>query len=126
MGGNCEIRATACCHTGKPSSPALDCSGHLRSAGHRQMKKYLSPVRALMWCGLFVLLQTLLLQVCPAYSVLTHEQVVDIVWKDQIQPLIKTRFPSVTEEDFRKAHAFPCGGSLFQAARSHPSAGAYF
>ena len=90
------------------------------------MKKYLSPVRAVMWCGLFVLLQTLLLQVCAAYSVLTHEQVVDIVWKDQIQPLIKKRFPSVTEEDFRKAHAFAYGGALIQDMGYYPFGSKYF
>src|ERR1700732_2529632 len=126
MGGHCEIRATPCCHTGQPSSPALDCSGQLRSAGHRQMKKDLSPVRAVMWFGLLVLMQTLLLQVCAAYSILTHEQVVDIVWKDQIQPLIKVRFPSVTEEDFRKAHAFAYGGSLVQDMGYYPFGSKYF
>src|SRR6267154_5076805 len=90
------------------------------------MKRYLRPVRALMWSGLLVLLQTLLLQLCAAYSVLTHEQVVDIVWKDQIQPLMKKRFPSVTEEDLRKAHAFAYGGSLIQDMGYYPFGSKYF
>jgi hypothetical protein len=90
------------------------------------MKKYLSPVRAVMGCGLLVLLQFLLPQLGSAYSVLTHEQVVDIVWKDQIQPLIKKRFPSVTEEDFRKAHAFAYGGSLIQDMGFYPFGSKYF
>ena len=90
------------------------------------MKKYSSPGRAVVCCGLFVLLQTLLPQVCAAYSVLTHEQVVDIVWKDQIQPLIKKRFRSMTEEDFRKAHAFAYGGSLIQDMGYYPFGNAYF
>src|SRR5260370_36514458 len=84
------------------------------------MKRYLRPVRALMWSGLLVLLQTLLLQLCAAYSVLTHEQVVDIVWKDQIQPLMKKRFPSVTEEDLRKAHAFAYGGARIHDMGHYP------
>lgn len=37
-----------------------------------------------------------LTQVAPAYSVLTHEQVVDLLWKDQIEPLLKKRFPEAT------------------------------
>jgi len=79
-----------------------------------------------MWCGLFVLVQIFLVQVCAGYSVLTHEQVVDIVWKDQIQPLIKKRFPNVTEEDFRKAHAFAYGGSLIQDMGYYPFGSKYF
>ena len=51
---------------------------------------------------------------CPAYSVLTHEEIVDLLWKDQIQPLLKKRFPKATEEDLRKAHAYAYGGSLVQ------------
>ena len=30
---------------------------------------------------------------CGAYSVLTHEEVVDLLWKDDIQPLLVKRFP---------------------------------
>lgn len=45
-------------------------------------------------CGLVVLL---LVCLCPrhvgGYSVLTHEQVVDLLWQDKIQPLLLKRFP---------------------------------
>jgi len=44
--------------------------------------------------------------ICPAYSILTHEQIVDLLWKDQIQPLLLKRFPQTTEEELRKAHAY--------------------
>ncbi|MGA8762229.1 MAG: zinc dependent phospholipase C family protein [Candidatus Sulfotelmatobacter sp.] len=47
-----------------------------------------------------------------AYSVLTHEEIVDVLWKDGIQPLLKKRFPAATEDDLKKAHAFAYGGSL--------------
>ena len=30
-----------------------------------------------------------------AYSVLTHEQIVDIVWASEIQPLLLQRFPNL-------------------------------
>jgi len=53
-------------------------------------------------------------QVCGAYSVLTHEEVVDLLWKDDIQPLLSKRFPAATAEDLKKAHAFAYGGSLIQ------------
>ena len=39
--------------------------------------------RAMIGIGLLLALA----QVCGAYSVLTHEEVVDLLWKDNIQPL---------------------------------------
>src|ERR1700690_641571 len=60
------------------------------------------------------------------YSVLTHEQIVDLLWKDQIQPLLLKRFPASTEEDLRKAHAFAYGGSVIQDMGYYPFGNKYF
>lgn len=57
---------------------------------------------------------------CGAYSVLTHEQVVDLLWQDDIQPLLVKRFPAATPDDLRKAHAFAYGGSLVQDMGYYP------
>jgi hypothetical protein len=57
---------------------------------------------------------------CGAYSVLTHEQVVDVLWKDPIQPLLVARFPTATPDDLVKAHAFAYGGSLVQDMGYYP------
>jgi hypothetical protein len=62
----------------------------------------------------------------PAYSVLTHEEIVDLLWQDQIQPMLKKRFPSATEEDLRKAHAFAYGGSVLQDMGYYPFGNKYF
>ena len=43
------------------------------------------------------------------YSVLTHEQVVDLVWKDQLVPMILARFPATTPDGLKQAHAFAYG-----------------
>jgi hypothetical protein len=67
-----------------------------------------------------------LAQICPAYSVLTHEQVVDLLWKDDIRPLLKKRFPQATEEELTKAHAFAYGGSLIQDMGYYPFGNKYF
>jgi hypothetical protein len=61
-----------------------------------------------------------------AYSVLTHEQVVDLLWADQIQPLLTKRFPHATAEDLRKAHAFAYGGSLVQDMGYYPFGNKFF
>jgi hypothetical protein len=65
-------------------------------------------------------------QVCGAYSVLTHEEVVDLLWKDDIQPLLSKRFPAATPDDLKKAHAFAYGGSLIQDMGYYPFGNKYF
>lgn len=67
-----------------------------------------------------------LAQVCDAYSVLTHEEVVDLLWVDSIQPLLLKRFPAATADDLRKAHAFAYGGSLVQDMGYYPFGNKFF
>ena len=80
-------------------------------------------VVALTFTGLAVISLT---QVCGAYSVLTHEEVVDLLWKDDIQPLLIKRFPAASAEDLKKAHAFAYGGSLIQDMGYYPFGNKYF
>src|SRR5579862_7063780 len=61
-----------------------------------------------------------LAQLCSAYSVLTHEEVVDLLWKDDIQPLLLKRFPAATPDDLTKAHAYAYGGCLVQDMGYYP------
>ncbi len=61
-----------------------------------------------------------------SYSVLTHEEIVDIAWKDQIQPLLLKRFPAATEDDLRHAHAYAYGGCVLQDMGYYPFGSKYF
>jgi hypothetical protein len=61
-----------------------------------------------------------------AYSVLTHEQIVDLVWLDHIRPMLLKRYPNATEEQLRKAHAHAYGGSLIQDMGYYPFGNKYF
>jgi Zinc dependent phospholipase C len=61
-----------------------------------------------------------------AYSVLTHEQVVDLAWEGDIQPMLLEKFPQSTPEDLRRAHAFAYGGSLVQDMGYYPFGKKYF
>ncbi|HEY6769720.1 MAG TPA: zinc dependent phospholipase C family protein [Candidatus Sulfotelmatobacter sp.] len=61
-----------------------------------------------------------LAQLGGAYSVLTHEEVVDLLWKDSVVPLLSARFPNPSEDDLKKAHAFAYGGSLVQDMGYYP------
>ena len=40
-----------------------------------------------------------------AYSVLTHEEIIDLLWTSDIRPLLLQRFPGLTDEQIREAHA---------------------
>ncbi len=55
-----------------------------------------------------------------AYSVLTHEEIVDLVWKDEIRPLLLKRFPALTEEQITEAHAYAYGGAVIQDLGYYP------
>jgi hypothetical protein len=61
-----------------------------------------------------------------AYSVLTHEEIVDLVWKDNILPLLKKRYPNGTDDELKAAHAFAYGGSLIQDMGYYPFGNKFF
>ncbi len=55
-----------------------------------------------------------------AYSVLTHEQIVDMVWTSELQPLLLQRFPGLTPDQIKEAHAYAYGGSVIQDLGYYP------
>ena len=55
-----------------------------------------------------------------AYSVLTHEEIIDLLWDQQIVPLLKARFPNATPDDLKTAHAYAYGGSVIQDIGYYP------
>ena len=60
------------------------------------------------------------------YSVLTHEEIVDLQWKDQIRPLLLQRFPQASDDDLKQAHAYAYGGSVIQDMGYYPFGNKYF
>ena len=55
-----------------------------------------------------------------AYSVLTHEEIVDLLWTDEIQPLLLKRYPGVSEDQLKEAHAYAYGGAVIQDLGYYP------
>ena len=90
------------------------------------MKQIHNHKNALLSLGLGIVLMAGMRPACSAYSVLTHEQAVDLVWKDNIVPMLKDRFPNATDDDLRKAHAFAYGGSLVQDMGYYPFGNKFF
>lgn len=56
----------------------------------------------------------------PAYSVLTHEEIVDLLWADEIRPLLLQRYPGLTENQIKEAHAYAYGGAVIQDLGYYP------
>jgi uncharacterized protein (DUF433 family) len=55
-----------------------------------------------------------------AYSVLTHEEIIDLLWKGNIQPLLLKRYPGLSEDQLREAHAYAYGGAVVQDMGYYP------
>ena len=55
-----------------------------------------------------------------AYSVLTHEEIIDLLWNDQLRPMILARYPGLTDEQMREAHAYAYGGAVIQDMGYYP------
>src|SRR5258706_9282666 len=55
-----------------------------------------------------------------AYSVLTHEEIVDLVWSDQLSPLLLKRFPALTDDQLKEAHGYAYGGAVIQDLGYYP------
>jgi len=74
-------------------------------------------VIAVALCGLALLVCT---GASFAYSVLTHEEIVDLLWKDEIRSLLLKRFPTLTEDQLMEAHAYAYGGAVIQDLGYYP------
>jgi hypothetical protein len=73
-----------------------------------------SPSRALLPAFL------LFVSGLQAYSVLTHEAIIDTAWDRDIQPLLLQRYPQSTPAELLKAHANAYGGCIIQDMGYYP------
>src|SRR5436190_5279075 len=72
-------------------------------------------------CVSFILVTLLLCSSeLSAYSVLTHMQIVDLVWTDGVRPLLLQHYPKLSEEQITEAHAYAYGGSVIQDLGYYP------
>jgi hypothetical protein len=80
----------------------------------------LSPLHSIIRA--FVVLLVLVIGCGPshAYSVLTHEEIIDLLWNDQLRPMILARYPGLTDDQMREAHAYAYGGAVIQDMGYYP------
>jgi len=70
--------------------------------------------------GTIVLIVLMSCSRSSAYSVLTHEEIVDLLWTDQIQPLLLKHFPGLSQDQITEAHAYAYGGAVIQDLGYYP------
>src|SRR5579859_1706467 len=73
-----------------------------------------------MRVGIVLLIVLMSCSGSSAYSVLTHEEIVDLLWTDQIRPLLLRRYPGLSEEQITEAHAYAYGGAVIQDLGYYP------
>jgi hypothetical protein len=61
-----------------------------------------------------------------AYSLLTHEQLIDLTWDSSIVPLLKSRYPDLTPAEIEHARAYAYGGCVIQDIGYYPSGDQFF
>jgi len=68
----------------------------------------------------------LFLPFADAYSVLTHEALIDTAWDPAIKPILQARYPQATPEELLKAHAYAYGGAIIQDLGYYPFGSKFF
>jgi hypothetical protein len=61
-----------------------------------------------------------------AYSVLSHEALIDAAWDPFIVPLLLSRYPGATVDQLLEAHAYAYGGCVIQDLGYYPFGNHYF
>jgi hypothetical protein len=61
-----------------------------------------------------------------AYSLLTHEQLIDLAWKGSIVPLLLSRYSDLTPAQLDEAHSYAYGGCVIQDIGYYPFGDASF
>lgn len=73
----------------------------------------------------------LLLAILPAYplraySVLSHEAMIDALWDTGLRAALLARFPNATPEQLKEAHSYAYGGAVIQDMGYYPHGNGYF
>ena len=73
-----------------------------------------------------LLLVLVSLSTASAYSVLTHEAIIDSTWDSAIRPLLLKRFAFADPEELTQAHAYAYGGCIIQDLGYYPFGSNFF
>src|SRR5512140_633792 len=83
-------------------------------------RKAMGRLRTLRSSTALGLLLLFSISTASAYSVLTHEALIDSTWDSAIRPLLLKRVPLATAEEVTQAHAYAYGGCIIQDLGYYP------
>jgi hypothetical protein len=86
----------------------------------------LIPRRTTIFKTIVVL--ALLLAATPGvpYSIQTHEELIDLAWKQSIRPILLKQYPGLTDKQLQEAHAYAYGGCAIQDFGYYPFGNKFF
>lgn len=61
-----------------------------------------------------------------SYSLLTHELLIDLTWEASIVPLLRNRYPTITDAQLEHARAYAYGGCVIQDIGYYPFGDEFF
>jgi hypothetical protein len=73
--------------------------------------------------ALIAILQT---RTVRAYSVLSHEAMIDALWNTGLRAALVARFPNASREQLKEAHSYAYGGAVIQDMGYYPHGNGYF
>jgi Zinc dependent phospholipase C len=75
-----------------------------------------------------IALLALLLTATPGvpYSIQTHEELIDLAWKQSIRPILLKQYPTLTDAQLREAHGYAYGGCAIQDFGYYPFGNKFF
>jgi uncharacterized protein (DUF433 family) len=85
-----------------------------------------APLRRFSPAAISLLLLLAFTRPAGAYSVLTHEELIDLTWTDSIRPLLLKRYPTLTPAQLREARAYAYGGCVIQDLGYYPFGKPFF
>ncbi len=95
-------------------------------SNHRPLVKMLNSNALGRYVLVGILIGTFAARPLAAYSVLSHEAIIDASWPHGIRPLLLKRFPAATEDQLRQAHAYAYGGAIIQDMGYYPFGSKFF
>src|ERR1039458_1619188 len=83
-----------------------------------KMKRGRSQMRIML--ALVLLLAVLFGRRANAYTLLTHEALINLNWQNSIVPLLLSRYPNLTTAQLEEARAYAYGGCVIQDMGYYP------
>ena len=65
-------------------------------------------------------------QKTAAYSVMSHQAIIDSAWEAGIKPALHKKFPAATDEELQAAKAYAYGGAIIQDLGYYPAGTPFF